>query len=142
MPRRTTNEDGKFTTIRLLYCAAIFTPASRQLATNGGALVTSSFIPTSSQWRAETVKIGLCGIASDITIGFKSINSYGNNIYLDKIIFDKYTLPDPNVEISAVIDPNGLYCSGSIQPKVRIFNKGTNTLTSVTFNYNIDGGPY
>ncbi len=110
------------------------------LATNGGGLLTTSFTPTANQWRTEVVKVGLCGRGSEITIGFKSINNFGNNLYLDNIGFDKLILPDPNVEVRAVVDPNGLYCVGTITPRVTIFNKGNKPLTTVTFNYTIDGG--
>jgi hypothetical protein len=118
-----------------------YSKTGSQLATNGGGLVTSSFMPTIGEWRTDTVKIPLCGIAPNITIAFKSTNRYGNNLYLDDIDFSKLNLPDPNVAINQVIDPDGLYCDGNIQPRVRIFNNGTSLLTSVVLSYSIDGGP-
>jgi subtilisin family serine protease len=51
----------------------------------------------------------------------------------------------PQVEndagISTIVSPNGSICSTSISPSVTLKNYGSNTLTSVTINYQIDGGP-
>ena len=110
------------------------------LATNGGATVTGSFTPTAAQWRAERIRIGLCGVADEVVIGFKGTSRYGNNLYLDNIVFDKISAPNPNVELTSVIAPDGLYCDGAITPRVRITNKGNTALTSLTISYNIDNG--
>ncbi len=40
----------------------------------------------------------------------------------------------------AILSPSGLLCSTSITPVVRIRNWGTDTLTSVTVNYQLDAG--
>ncbi len=125
-------------------CGATWKPtgynkSGSNLATNGGGLVTTGFTPNATQWRTESVKLGMCNVGPEVTIGFKSTNHYGNNLYLDNISFDSYVLPDPNVELRAVKDPDGLYCIGNLQPAVVILNKGNTTLTNVTFSYNIDG---
>ena len=43
--------------------------------------------------------------------------------------------------IDAIIDPVGNFCGTNIVPQVTLKNFGANTLTSVTINYDIDGGP-
>jgi lysyl endopeptidase len=43
--------------------------------------------------------------------------------------------------IDAIIDPQGNFCGTNIVPQVTLKNFGANTLTSVTINYDIDGGP-
>ncbi|MFM2358848.1 MAG: hypothetical protein RLY16_841, partial [Bacteroidota bacterium] len=111
------------------------------LATNGGALVTgATFVPTAAQWRSETIKLGLCGKGPSLVIGFKCINKYGNAIYLDNIEFNKITLPDPNLAVSRIINPNGLYCNGSFTPSVEIANTGNSTITSFRLTYQLDNG--
>jgi hypothetical protein len=110
------------------------------LVTNGGGFVTSAFTPAAGEWRTDTVKLGLCGVAGEITIGFKGTNAYGNNLYLDDIKFEQLQLPDPNVAIVSITDPNGLYCSGTIGPTVVLQNKGNTDLNAVTIHYSIDGG--
>ena len=59
-------------------------------------------------------------------------------------ILDGY---DPNVAVTpdnagvnAITSPNGLYCSGQFVPVITLKNYGNNALTSVTINYNVDGG--
>lgn len=44
-----------------------------------------------------------------------------------------------DVGVTAVISPTGSNCSGGLQPQVTLGNFGSNTLTSVTINYNVDG---
>ncbi|MFZ4057904.1 MAG: M43 family zinc metalloprotease [Ferruginibacter sp.] len=110
------------------------------LATNGGATVTGSFVPTAAQWRTETVKLGACGLGDEIVIGFKSYSSYGNNIYLDNILFDKISAPNPNLSLNLIQSPKGLYCDGNITPTVVVENKGNTAVTSFSVVYNIDGG--
>ena len=59
------------------------------------------------------------------------------------------TLPgwDPNTPsapddagISGIVTPDGVYCTGSFDPEVTLRNNGSNTLTSATITYDIDGG--
>ncbi|MEM0997560.1 MAG: M43 family zinc metalloprotease [Bacteroidota bacterium] len=48
-------------------------------------------------------------------------------------------VPD-DAGVSAIVAPTGTSCTGSITPIVTLTNFGSNTLTSVTFNIQIDGG--
>ena len=54
---------------------------------------------------------------------------------------------DPNqptlaydASVTAVSEPSGTYCSSYINPSITIKNNGSNTLTSATINFDIDGG--
>lgn len=49
------------------------------------------------------------------------------------------TLPD-DAGISGITSPSGAYCVDNFIPEVALRNFGTNDLTSVTINYDIDGG--
>ena len=42
--------------------------------------------------------------------------------------------------VNGIISPNGNLCTTSFTPEVTLRNNGTNTLTSVTINYDVDGG--
>ena len=48
------------------------------------------------------------------------------------------TLPD-DAGISGIASPSGPYCVDNFDPEITIRNYGTNNLTSVTINYDIDG---
>ena len=49
------------------------------------------------------------------------------------------TLPD-DAGITGINSPLGPYCIDNFDPEITLRNFGTNNLTSVTINYNIDGG--
>ncbi|MFL2570290.1 MAG: T9SS type A sorting domain-containing protein [Parvicellaceae bacterium] len=49
------------------------------------------------------------------------------------------TLPD-DAGVSSIASPVGAYCVDNFDPELTIKNFGTNTLSSVTINYDIDGG--
>jgi len=55
------------------------------LATNGGAFVTSTFVPNASQWRQETVSISALANKPNTLIQFEFTSEGGNNIYIDDI---------------------------------------------------------
>ena len=48
------------------------------------------------------------------------------------------TLPD-DAGVSAVASPSGQYCVDNFNPEITIRNYGTNNITSLTINYDIDG---
>jgi hypothetical protein len=54
---------------------------------------------------------------------------------------------DPNqaavandASVSTITEPNGVYCSNYINPIITIKNNGSNNLTSLVINYDVDGG--
>lgn len=47
---------------------------------------------------------------------------------------------DDDAGIQQVNSPSGTYCTAAIDPVVTLYNYGANNLTSVTINYDIDGG--
>lgn len=59
-------------------------------------------------------------------------------------VIDGYDPSNPTVAdnsgINAITTPNGLTCAASFTPQVVVRNFGSNNLTSVIINYNIDGG--
>ncbi|MDX1477443.1 MAG: M12 family metallo-peptidase [Saprospiraceae bacterium] len=64
-----------------------------------------------------------------------------NNIEAPGNCLDVCTPPQPDdAGISVIIDPNGSYCSTTITPVVTLRNYGSNALTSVNINYQVDGG--
>jgi hypothetical protein len=109
------------------------------LATNGGAFVTTAFVPTSNQWRHETVDLYSC-LNSSSMIGFKFTNGYGNDCYIDNISIT--ATPAFQRDASAVsIQPYDVLCGASnFTPSVVIANHGTDPLTSVLINYQLDNG--
>jgi PKD repeat protein len=68
-------------------CGATYNP----IYTKGGAVLstvpgnsTSSFTPTSTQWRTETISLNAY-IGQNFMLAFRNIGRYGNNLYVDNI---------------------------------------------------------
>ena len=88
-------------------CGSTFTP----LYTKGGAVLStvpgqssSSFIPTSSQWRKDTILLNSY-IGQSFILAFRNIGRYGNNLFLDNIAV--------NATVSANAGPDQSVCLGS-----------------------------
>ncbi len=55
--------------------------------------------------------------------------------------YDPNNPPAPdNAGINSVISPRNNYCEATVTPEFELRNFGNNNLTSVTINYNVDGG--
>lgn len=64
--------------------ALLWSKSGANLATAG--IQTSSFVPSSSQWRTETISLtSLIGSNTSIQILIVQANGYGNNLFLDNI---------------------------------------------------------
>jgi hypothetical protein len=127
-------------------CGATWLPTSYNkagsaLSTNGGNFVTSSFVPTATQWRNENVSISTCNLNTpSILIGIKSINDFGNNIYIDNFSISKLDTKQENAGMLSVNKPFGTLCTPDFIPEVTIANFGLDTLKTLTINYLVDNG--
>lgn len=84
---------------------------------------------------------GRLGVSWPLGIGtYLAPGSCGSATTNDGYDPNAATLPD-DAAITSVIAPTGLICASSVDPEVTLKNEGTNTLTSVTINYDIDAGP-
>ena len=52
-----------------------------------------------------------------------------------------YALPQRDVTITSIISPSGTTCESLIAPSFEILNAGENTVTSVTFSYQVNANP-
>ena len=111
------------------------------LSTNGGNFVKSSFAPTAAQWRNESVSISTCKInTSFILIGIKSVNDFGNNIYVDNFSISKLDTKQENAAMLSVNKPFGTLCTPDFAPEITIANFGFDTLKTLSINYQVDNG--
>lgn len=127
-------------------CGATWLPTSYNkggsiLSTTGGNFVKSSFVPTPAQWRNESVNISTCKInTSFILIGIKSINDFGNNIYVDNFSISKLDTKQDNAALLSVNKPFGTLCTPDFAPQITIANFGFDTLKTLSINYQVDNG--
>ena len=83
------------------------------------------------------------GVGIDFNLGFgpQPGDLIRNRVYNASCLSSCVAPTPDDAGISSIIVPNGTICDASIAPVVELTNYGTNSLTSVTINYTIDGGP-
>ena len=85
-PYNTTNFDGLEVLIST-NCGATFTSiynkSNTVLAT--AAATTTTFTPTSTQWRTETINLNSYAGQGGVIIAFKNLSGYGNRLFIDNI---------------------------------------------------------
>ncbi len=62
---------------------SVYMKSNTTLAT--AAATTASFVPTTTQWRTETVNLTPYIGNSKVIVSFKNLSGYGNNLYVDNI---------------------------------------------------------
>ncbi len=101
------------------------------------------FVPSSAaEWIKERVAFATCNIpVNRVRFGFRFINGFGNNIFIDNISFASPAITDPNARVT--LDPTPLkLCTngttGAYAPSVTLFNLGSNVLTADSFRVEVD----
>ena len=73
----------------------IYNKGSIGLSTVGNTVVTTSFVPTATQWRNETLNLNNYIGNDKVQIRFQNKSNYGNNLYIDDInIANSFTSVD------------------------------------------------
>jgi hypothetical protein len=96
--------------------------------------------PAAADWRTRSVLIPNTipdGIGSNMIVGFRNKNAFGNNMFLDNINLKVQYKND--IQPLNVISPL-MACGTSITPRVRVRNNGSYLTQSFTLSYRIDGG--
>lgn len=65
-------------------------------------------------------------------------STYGRSVWQSAL--PAITLPANDADLIAIASPNNSVACGSVSSSINVVNNGTNPLTSLTINYNIDGG--
>jgi hypothetical protein len=134
-------------------CGATWTSAYNK-AGNGlktANTTTSSFTPTATQWRTETVSLNPLAGQSQVLVKFKATSDYGNNLYVDNVnmtgtplsvkksdlanqfnIYPNPSANNPTIFISLVNDE---------KVKVEVYNL-VGELTSVPVNSSLGAGEH
>lgn len=114
---------------------SIYLKGGNTLSTNGGVNVTSGvFIPTSGQWRTETINLNSYIGQTSVLIAFQNHGRYGQAIYVDNInINGTSAVPAPVTNFSG--SPTSI-CVGQT---VNFTDLSTNSPTGWSWNFG-DGG--
>lgn len=120
----------------------------QQVWANGGATLataagTSSgaYTPIAADWANARLDLKpFIGAANSATIGFRTVNKFGNNLYLDDINIQTFRLPFRDATVRTVTEPSNRLCTRTLVPVITIGNQGRDTLKSVRILYRIGSG--
>ena len=126
-------------------CGVTFTEIWKRggagLAT-AGASTAAYTTPAAADWKAQRVAIGGSLITGGpIIVVFRNKNLYGNNIFLDNINVFRFTAVANDAAVTAIVNPTINLCSTTFTPSITVKNNGTNAITSLTINYQINASP-
>lgn len=110
------------------------------LATVTGT-VTSAYTPAAADWANLRLDLKpIIGNAASFLVGFRTINRFGQNLYLDNI--DIFTVENGrrDATVRKIIDPLGKLCVRTFTPRVEIANLGKDTLKTVKVMYRFGTG--
>ena len=73
-------------------------------------------------------------------IKFRNTTAFGNNLYIDDISFSGGKLLSRDVYPLGITGIPSVNCTNTISPVISFATNGTDTLKSLTFNYQVDNG--
>jgi hypothetical protein len=132
-----TNCGASYTTVWKKFAAVVSNPNSLNTTTLN---TTALYVPsTLSDYVTETIDItSVVGAAPVARVLFKTINRFGNSLFVDNINISSQFKRDLGVTV--ITNPIANECSNTITPLVTVRNFGTEVVNSYTVEYTIDGG--
>lgn len=131
-----TNCGASYTRVWYKYGAIISNPNSLNTITLN---TQNQYVPSSlNDWVTETVDItSVVGASPVARVLFKSINRFGNDLYIDNINITSQFNRD--LGVSSYVAPIASECNNPVTPQVVVTNFGVETVTSYQVQYTIDG---
>ena len=130
-PYNTTSYDGLEVLVST-NCGAtwssVYMKSNTTLAT--AAATTASFVPTTAQWRTETINLTPYVGNSKVIVSFKNLSGYGNNLYVDNINLTGVVLSVPPV--ASFTASATTICAGQ---SVTFTNTSTGSPTSYSWSF-------
>lgn len=125
-------------------CGTAFTEVWKRggagLATTSGT-VTSGYIPVAADWQQTRINLKpFLGNATSAIVGFRTVNRYGNNLYLDDINVNIYA-STRDLMVSSIAEPGKVLCTRNTLPVVQITSGGTETITNAKVLFRVDNNP-
>lgn len=124
-------------------CGATFTEVWKRggvnLATVAG-VQTTAYAPAAGDWMNTRINLKpFVGNATNVIVGFKAVNRYGNNLYIDDVQFNVYT-STRDAAVSSIVEPSKVLCVRDVMPVVKIASLGNDTLRNVKVLFRVDSG--
>ncbi|MGV3609873.1 MAG: PKD domain-containing protein [Fluviicola sp.] len=115
-----TNCGGAFT--------SVYSKSNTTLAT--AAATTSAFVPTTAQWRTETIDLTPYVGQANVIIAIRNLSGYGNNIYVDNINVTGVVASTPPTPSFTTV--SNTVCAGQ---SIAYTNTSTNSPTSYSWSF-------
>ncbi len=110
------------------------------LATTSGT-VTSVYIPVAADWQQTRINLKpFLGNATSAIVGFRAVNRYGNDLYLDDVNVNVYA-STRDLMVSGIAEPGKVLCTRNTLPVVQITSGGTETITNAKVLFRLDNNP-
>lgn len=122
-------------------CGATYVPVwsrgGTTLSTTTGT-TTGAYTAAAADWANTRLDLKpFIGNAGSILVGFRTVNKFGNNLYLDDINITTFRLPFRDALIRSVTEPFNRLCTRTLVPNITIGNLGRDTLKSVKIMFQI-----
>jgi len=118
---------------------SLWKKAGLALSSSTPGAQTAAYVPQPNQWKDESINISTYRNQAFI-IEFKTVNQYGNNLYLDDINIFGSNIVNNDAQVSAINQPSGSFCSSTSPAQVVVKNVGLLPLTSFKVNTRVDNG--
>lgn len=106
----------------------VYSKSNTTLAT--APAIASEFIPTSTQWRTETVNLASYIGQAGVIVAFRNLPGYGNNIYVDNI--NLTGIATAGAPVAAFSTASNTVCAGNT---ITYTNTSTNSPTSYAWTF-------
>jgi len=122
-------------------CGATWT----QLYLKGGTTLatapddTTAFVPTSGQWRTDTININAYAGISSVQFQFQLMSGYANITYIDNVNIKGAAALSLDAGLNTLTSPVANICSAQVAASFNLQNYGTTTLTATSIYYSFDG---
>ncbi|MBC7588767.1 MAG: hypothetical protein H7178_10475, partial [Chitinophagaceae bacterium] len=125
-------------------CGATFTEVWKRWGTTlatAGTTQNEYLAPIAADWAQRRVAIGGSLITNGpVIVVFRNKNRYGNNIFIDNINVFAFAAVANDAAITSIVNPTTILCGTSFTPRITVKNNGTNAITGLTINYQLNAG--
>ncbi|WP_315814114.1 choice-of-anchor J domain-containing protein [Paraflavitalea speifideaquila] len=99
---------------------------------------TTAFVPTAADWLHTRINLKpFLGNASRALVAFKTISSFGNNLYIDDVNIAVHTTY-LDAAITAITEPTQVICTRNYLPSVTLTSRGTDTIRTVKVLFRVN----
>lgn len=120
----------------------LWSKGGAELASTTGFTGDINWVPGTNEWAGNFIRIptSTFGGAENVSFAWISINKFGQNIFVDDIQIEPYTLPNLDISVRQVEEPGTQLCNNTFSPVIDIRNNGKETINSFRINMLLNDG--